>query len=148
MILKKLYHLKVHFLIFLKSHGSLCMVLVLFWMMKWILKKHLTMSLQLVEMINEKLKKKQNLWTWFFSVPREEIHFLKSPWFLTSKKMPLSLKPSQKPDLDRDDPLTSQMSPGELWCKSQSALLYMVSTLYKFQLNPNRYNRHYVSYAS
>ena len=53
-----------------------------------------------------------------------------------------------KPHLHRDDSLTSQLSTEQFQFKPQLTSLYMVSSPYKFQLNPNRYNDHYILCAS
>ena len=62
--------------------------------------------------------------------------------------MPPNLKPSSKPDLIRDDSLTSQLSTENSQYKPQLTSLYIVSTPYNFQLNPNRFDDHYTSYLS
>ena len=62
--------------------------------------------------------------------------------------LPPTLKSSLKPDLHRDDSLTSQLSTEKLQLKPQLILLYMVSTPCKLHINPNRYRDHYISYAS
>ena len=77
-----------------------------------------------------------------------ECDILNDPAFLTSIDTPPTLKPSSKPDLQRDLPLLSQLLTEKFQFKSQSTWLYIVSTPYKFQLNPNRYNDNYISPAS
>ena len=56
--------------------------------------------------------------------------------------MPPNLKISSKPDLHRDDSLTSQFSTEKFQFNPQLTSLYMVSTPFKFQSNPNRCNDH------
>ena len=53
-----------------------------------------------------------------------------------------------KPDLHRDDSLTSQLSTEKLVFKLQLTSLYMVSTPYKSQFIPKDIQDLYVSYAS
>ena len=52
--------------------------------------------------------------------------------------MPPTRKLSSKPDLHRDDSLTSQLSTEKFQFKPELTSLYMVSTPYKMQLNPTR----------
>ena len=54
--------------------------------------------------------------------------------------MPPTPRPSSKPDLQRNDSLTPQLSSEKFQFKPQLISPYMVSTLYKGQLNPNLYN--------
>ena len=62
--------------------------------------------------------------------------------------MPPTPRPSSKPDLNRNDSLTSQLSSEKIQFKPQLISPYMVSTPYKCQLNPNLYNDHYILSAS
>ena len=52
--------------------------------------------------------------------------------------MPPTLKLLQKSDIHRDFSLISQLSTERFLFKYQLTSLYMASTSYKFQLNPNR----------
>ena len=61
--------------------------------------------------------------------------------------MPPTLKPLKKPDLNREDSVTSLLSTEKIQHTYQLISLYMVSTTKKFQLNLNRYNDRYISYA-
>ena len=79
---------------------------------------------------------------------KKEYNYSTDRAFLTWNVMPPTLKSSSKTDLDRDDSLTSQLSTENFQFKPKLTPLYMVSTPYKFQLKPNRYNDHYISYAS
>ena len=51
--------------------------------------------------------------------------------------MPPTRKLSSTPDLRREDSLTSQLSTEKFQVKPQLTSLYMVSTPYKLQVNPN-----------
>ena len=62
--------------------------------------------------------------------------------------MPRTLQPPSKPDLHRDSSLTSQLSSESFLFKSQSTSPYMLSTPYKYQLNPSWYNYLYILNAS
>ena len=62
--------------------------------------------------------------------------------------MPPTFKLSQKPNSHPDGSLSSQLSTGEFQFKAQLTSLYIVSTPYNFQLNPNRYADHYILNAS
>ena len=73
---------------------------------------------------------------------------LKDPPSFIRIFLPPILKLSLEPNLHLFDSLTSQLSTKKLHFKSQLASLYTVSKPYKIQLNPNRYNDHYISYAS
>ena len=70
------------------------------------------------------------------------------PAISTSNVLPPTLKPSLKPDLQRDDSLASQSWIEDLQFKPQLTSLLTVSTPKKFQINPNQYNGHSISYAS
>ena len=59
-----------------------------------------------------------------------------------------TLQPPSKPDLHRDSSLTSQLSSESFLFKSQLTSPYLLSTPYKYQLNPNRYNYLYIPNAS
>ena len=72
---------------------------------------------------------------------------LNDPAFLSSKLFPPTVKPSSKHDIHIDDSLTSQLSIEKFQFKAQLTSIYMVSPKYKFQMNPNRNNDHYVYYA-
>ena len=59
-----------------------------------------------------------------------------------------TLKPLSKIDLHKNDSLTTQLSTRKFLFKSRLTSLYMVSTPYKFQVNPNCCEDHYMSYVS
>ena len=67
---------------------------------------------------------------------------------LTSNVVPPTLKLSSNPDLRRANSLKFHLSTQSLQINSQLLSLYIVSKLYLFQLNPNRYKDQYSSYAS
>ena len=80
--------------------------------------------------------------------PKRKYNILNDPSFLASNTMPPNLKPPQKPDLHRDDPLMKSLSTEKFQFKPQLTSLYMIPTSYKFAIPANRQNDHFVSYAS
>ena len=80
--------------------------------------------------------------------PERKNNVFTDPAILTSNAFPLTLKPLSKPDLHRDDSLTSQSSSENFQFKPQLRSLYMVLSQCKFQINPNRYSNHNSSFAS
>ena len=62
--------------------------------------------------------------------------------------MPLTLKPSSKPDLQRHDSSTSQLSTEKIQFKSQLTSINKLSTPFNFQLKPSCYIDQYISSAS
>ena len=56
-------------------------------------------------------------------------------------------KPSEKPNLLREDSSTTQLSIKKIQFKSQLTALYMVSKTYRVQQKPTCHNDHYNSYA-
>ena len=151
-ITKKLFRHKARFLIFLKTRllsldsRSLHMVLTHL-SMEWTFNKPLVVLLQLLKLI-QNLRKKIKLATLILQKPQRGKKILTHPLFLTSTVIPPNLKPSSKVDLNGDDSLVSQLSTETFQNKPQLTSLYMVSTPHKFQINPNRFNDHYIMYSS
>ena len=113
--------------------GLHCIVLIPHWTMKWKIKKHLPMFLQLLEVI-AKSWKKQKLWTCFFQKNKKEIQIIECSWLLSSSVLPPTLMPSQEPDSYRNDSLTSQWSSQKFQFNSQLNSLCFVSTPSKLQI--------------
>ena len=115
--------------------------------MKWQLKKPLVVLLQLLK-INQKIHEKKIREPDSSKSPKTKNKNLNDLALSTSIVMPPTLELSLKPDLIRDDSLTSQLSAKMFQLKSQINSLYMVPTLNKFQLNPHRIHDHYISDVS
>ena len=112
--------------------------------MKWKFKKPLAVLLQLFQTI-QKLRKKLNLPKKF---PKYKFNILIDPAFPNLNLLPPTLRQSSKPDLIRDDSLTSELSTEKFQFKAQLTSHHMVPTPYKTQINLNRYNANYLSYGS
>ena len=90
-------------------------------MMKWKLKKLPVVLLQLLKMIEKLHKKKQKTCISDSSMSlKKKYSFLNYPAFLTSNVLPHTLKSSPKPDSQRDDSSTYQVSTGKFRFKSPS----------------------------
>ena len=72
---------------------------------------------------------------------------LRDPAFLTSNVMPPTLKPTSKPDLQRQDSKKSQLSTEKVQFKSQLMSLSVVSSLCKLHMNANPYHDQYIKFA-
>ena len=79
--------------------------------------------------------------------PKKKNNSLKDPAISNSKVMPLTQRFSQKPGLQRDDSLTPQLFSDKFQFNCQITSLYMVSTAYENQLDPNRYNEVFILYV-
>ena len=79
---------------------------------------------------------------------KNKYNILTDPAFLQSNAKPSTLNPSSQPDLQRDGSLTSQLSTEKFRFESQLTSLYVFPAPYKFQLNTDCCNDHYISHAS
>ena len=118
--------------------STLYTVLTHLFMLKWKFRKPLVLLLQLLKVI-EKLRKKIKLLNMILQSPQKgSTKFQKTCFYSTSNGMPLTLRPSWKLCLLRDEASLSQLFTEKFQFKALLTWLYMIATAYKFQLNLNR----------
>ena len=149
MIISKLFKNTARFLIFhrtlflLLKLRTLYMVFTHLRLVNWKFKTPLIVLFRLLEVIQNLLKKYSK---WVFNLPREEKqHFNRSVIF-NFKFKPSTLKQSSKLGSHWYDSWISQLLTENFQPKSHLTSLFMVSTLYKFQLDPNSHKNHKISY--